>query len=213
METRALAWARRVQAIAQIGLTYSDNPYDRERYERLRDLAAEIFAAEVAPDDGDAEASARVRLDEVLAGLTGYPTPKVDVRALVRRDGGVLLVQERVDGRWALPGGWADVGSSPAENAVREVAEEAGVTVTPGRLLAVYDRARHNHPPAPNHIYKLFVRCDLVAGEPAPGTETLDAGFFDPDELPPLSSGRVTAAQIARLLYLDDHPELPPDLD
>jgi ADP-ribose pyrophosphatase YjhB (NUDIX family) len=213
MEPRALAWARRVQSIAQIGLTYSDNPFDRERYERLRDLAAEMFAAEVSGGDGEVEAAARVRLDEVLAGLRGYPTPKVDVRALVRRDGGVLLVRELVDGRWALPGGWADVGSSPAENAVREVAEEAGVTVSAGRLLAVYDRSRHNHPPAPNHVYKLFVRCDLVAGEPAPGMETLGAGFFDPADLPPLSSGRVTEAQIARLLYLDDHPELPPDLD
>jgi ADP-ribose pyrophosphatase YjhB (NUDIX family) len=213
METRALAWARRVQSIAQIGLTYSDNPFDRERYERLRDLAAEMFAAQVS--DGDGEASAKVRLDDVLAGLTGYPTPKVDVRALVRRDGGVLLVRERVDGRWALPGGWADVGTSPAENAVREVAEEAGVTVTPGRLLALYDRdrAEHNHPPSPYHVYKLFVSCDLVAGEPAPGTETMGAGFFDPADLPPLSTGRVTEAQIARLLYLDDHPELPPDLD
>jgi ADP-ribose pyrophosphatase YjhB (NUDIX family) len=214
METRSLAWARRVQAISQIGLTYADNPYDRERYENLRDLAAEMLAAETTGDDGD-EGRARVRLDDVLAGLTGYPTPKVDVRALVRSPGRdqVLLVQERVDGRWSLPGGWADIGSSPTENAVREVAEEAGVTVAAGRLLAVYDRARHDHPPSPNYIYKLFVACELVAGEPAPGPETMAAGFFDPGRLPPLSSGRVTAVQIARLLYLDDHPELPPDLD
>ena len=218
METRALAWARRVQAISQIGLTYSDNPFDRERYEKLRDLAAEMLAAETTADGNgeaptEAEAEARVRLADVLTGLTGYPTPKVDVRALVRSGGQVLLVQERVDQRWALPGGWADIGSSPTENTVREVAEEAGVTVAAGRLLAVYDRSRHGHPPSPNHIYKLFVACDLVAGELAPGLETLAAGFFDPDRLPPLSSGRVTAAQIARLLYLDDHPELPPDLD
>jgi ADP-ribose pyrophosphatase YjhB (NUDIX family) len=216
METRALAWARRVQAISQIGLTYSDNPFDRERYEKLRDLAAEMLAAETTADgngEAQSEAKARVRLADVLTGLTGYPTPKVDVRALVRSGGQVLLVQERVDDRWALPGGWADIGSSPTENAVREVAEEAGVTVAAGRLLAVYDRSRHGHPPSPNYIYKLFVACDLVAGEPAPGPETLAAGFFDPDRLPPLSSGRVTAAQIARLLYLDDHPELPPDLD
>jgi ADP-ribose pyrophosphatase YjhB (NUDIX family) len=212
VEARSLAWARRVQAIAQIGLTYSDNPFDRERYRSLRELAAEMLAAETA-EPGNGEAEARLRLAEVLTGLTGYPTPKVDVRALVRDAGRVLLVQERVDGRWALPGGWADVGSSPAENAVREVAEEAGVTVAAGRLLAVYDRSRHGHPPSPNHVYKLFVACDLVTGEPAPGPETLAAGFFDPGALPPLSSGRVTAAQIARLLYLDDHPELPPDLE
>ena len=212
MEPRALAWARRVQAISQIGLTYSENPFDRERYEKLRDLAAEMFAAGTA-GNGQTEADARARLDDVLTGLTGYPTPKVDVRALVRSGGRILLVRELVDGRWALPGGWADIGASPSENAVREVAEEAGVTVAARRLLAVYDRARHGHGPSPNYVYKLFVACDPVDGEPTGGIETSEAGYFDPGELPPLSTGRVTAGQIARLLYLDDHPELPPDLD
>jgi ADP-ribose pyrophosphatase YjhB (NUDIX family) len=204
-----LGWVARLQAIAQAGLELTDGVYDRERYAALRALATEIAAAHLdLPTPAE-----RMALEELLAGDGGYPTPKVDVRALVRSGGQVLLVQERVDQRWALPGGWADIGSSPTENTVREVAEEAGVTVAAGRLLAVYDRSRHGHPPSPNHIYKLFVACDLVAGEPAPGLETLAAGFFDPDRLPPLSSGRVTAAQIARLLYLDDHPELPPDLD
>jgi ADP-ribose pyrophosphatase YjhB (NUDIX family) len=209
MEAKALTWAKRIQAIAQIGLAYSGSPYDRERYEALRGLAAEMLA-----DQSDEPGPAgRLRIEEVLAGLRGYPTPRVDVRALVRRDGAVLLVRERADGRWALPGGWADVGSSPTENTVREVAEEAGCTVTAGRLLAVWDRGIHNPPSAVGAIYKLFFSCDHVAGDPTPGPETLAAGWFDPDALPPLSTGRVTAAQIARLLHLDNHPELPPDVD
>jgi ADP-ribose pyrophosphatase YjhB (NUDIX family) len=209
MEPMGLAWARRIQAIAQIGLTYTESPFDRERYQALRGLAAEMLAAQTDPDDG----GARLRIDELLAGLSGYPTPKVDVRALVRAGGRVLLVQERSDQRWAVPGGWADVGASPTENAVREVAEEAGCQVTARRLLAVWERSRHNHPPGSSAVYKLFFACDHVAGEPAAGPETLAAGWFDPDALPPLSTGRVTAAQIARLIHLDDHPELPPDVD
>jgi ADP-ribose pyrophosphatase YjhB (NUDIX family) len=210
MEPLALTWAKRIQAIAQIGLTYSESPFDRERYENLRSLAAEMLAAQTQPDGGVA---AQLRIDEVLACLSGYPTPKVDVRALVRVDGRVLLVQERSDGRWALPGGWADVGVSPTENAIREVAEEAGCAVTARRLLAVWDRSRHNHPAASYSAYKLFLACDHVEGEPAPGLETLAAGWFDPGALPPLSTGRVTETQIARLIHLDDHPELPPDMD
>jgi ADP-ribose pyrophosphatase YjhB (NUDIX family) len=209
MEPNSFTWAKRIQAIAQIGLTYSQGPYDRERYEALRVLAAEMLAAQT----DEPGRSGALRIERVLADLTGYPTAKVDVRALVRRDGRVLLVRERSDERWSLPGGWADVGATPTENAVREVAEEAGCAVTVRRLLAVWDRGRHNRPTATDTVYKLFFACDHVRGEPAPGPETLAAGWFDPADLPPLSTGRVTAAQIARLLHLDDHPELPPDVD
>ena len=120
-----LGWVARLQAIAQAGLELSDGPYDLERYKAVRALAAEIAAAHLDLP-GEAE---RLRLDELLAGDGGYPTPKVDVRALVRRDGKVLLVRERADGRWSLPGGWADVGWSPAAMVEREVAEESGLQV------------------------------------------------------------------------------------
>ena len=135
------------------------------------------------------------------------------VRALVRRDGEVLLVRERTDGRWSLPGGWADVGWSPAAMVEREVAEESGFQVRARRLLALWDRSRHNPGLYPHSVYKVAVACDLLGGEARPSIETLAAGWFALDALPELSTGRTTAAQIARLIELDDHPELPPDLD
>jgi ADP-ribose pyrophosphatase YjhB (NUDIX family) len=204
-----LGWVGRLQAIAQAGLELTDGVYDRERYRAVRALAAEIAAAHLdLPTPAE-----RLRLDELLAGDGGYPTPKVDLRALVRRDREVLLVREVADGRWSLPGGWADVGWAPAAMAEREVAEESGYQVRARRLLALWDRARHNPGPYPFSVYKVAVACDLVGGGPRPSIETLEVGWFRPAALPELSTGRITAAQIQRLVELDDHPELPPDLD
>ena len=208
-EPQWLAWAKRIQAIAQAGLELTDGDYDRERYAAVRALAAEIAAAHLElPSPAE-----RLRLEELLAGDGGYPTPKVDVRALVRRDREVLLVRERADGRWSLPGGWADVGWAPAAMAEREVAEESGFRVRARRLLALWDRARHNPGPFPHAVYKVAIACDLVGGRARPSIETLEVGWFLPDALPELSTGRITAAQIHRLVELDLHPELPPDLD
>ena len=204
-----LGWVARLQAIAQAGLELSDGPYDRERYLALRALATEIAAAHLELGSP----AERRRLEELLAGDGGYPTPKVDVRALVRRGREVLLVRERVDGRWSLPGGWADVGWAPTAMVEREVAEESGFQVRARRLLALWDRARHNSNPSLHSVYKVAVACDLLGGSARPSVETLDAGWFDPDALPELSTDRITAAQIARLVELDEHPELPPDLD
>jgi ADP-ribose pyrophosphatase YjhB (NUDIX family) len=204
-----LGWVARLQAIAQAGLELTDGVYDRERYAAVRALAAEIAAAHLELSSP----AERLRLDELLAGDGGYPTPKVDVRALVRRDREVLLVRERADGRWSLPGGWADVGWAPAAMAEREVAEESGYQVRARRLLALWDRARHNPGPFPHAVYKVAIACDLVGGSPRPSIETLEVGWFPPDALPELSTGRITAAQIRRLVQLEAHPELPPDLD
>jgi ADP-ribose pyrophosphatase YjhB (NUDIX family) len=204
-----LGWVVRLQAIAQAGLELSDGPHDRERYAALRDLAAEIAAAHLELPSQEA----RLRLEELLAGDGGYPTPKVDVRALVRRGGEVLLVRERSDGRWSLPGGWADVGWTAAAMAEREVEEESGFRVRARRLLALWDRSRHNPDPFPFAVYKVVVACDLLGGTARPSIETLEAGWFRPDALPELSTTRTTAAQVARLVELDEHPELPPDLD
>jgi len=204
-----LGWVTRLQAIAQAGLELTDGVYDRERYAALRALTVEIAAAHLEL----ASPAERLALEELLAGDAGYPTPKVDVRALVRRDAEVLLVREMADGRWSLPGGWADVGWAPAAMAEREVAEESGYQVRARRLLALWDRSRHNPGPFPHSVYKVAIACDLVGGTPRPSIETLEVGWFPPGALPELSSGRITAAQIARLVELDDHPELPPDLD
>jgi ADP-ribose pyrophosphatase YjhB (NUDIX family) len=207
-EPQWLAWAKRIQAIAQAGLTYSESSYDQDRYQALRALSVEIMASHLELADGE-----RPRLAELFASDYGYPTPKVDVRAFVAADGKILMVRERADGRWSIPGGWADVGSSPAEMAVRETAEESGYQVKARRLLAVWDKARHNPSPFPADVYKLVVACELVGGDGTAGSETLEVGWFAPDRLPELSVGRITAAQIHRLAELHAHPELPPDLD
>ena len=159
-----LGWVARRPAMAQAGLELTDGVYDRERYLALRALATEIAAAYLELGSS----AERLRLNELLAGDGGYPTPKVDVRALDRRDGEMLLVRERADGRWALPGGWADVGWSPAAMVEREVAEESGFQVRARRLLALWDRSRHNPGLFPYSVYKEAVACDLLVGS-APG--------------------------------------------
>ncbi|HYF80084.1 MAG TPA: NUDIX hydrolase [Symbiobacteriaceae bacterium] len=201
-----LGWAQRIQSIAQAGLTYSKDPYDLERFTQLRELAAEIMAQHTTvPHE---------LLRTALSLEEGYLTPKVDVRAVVfDAEGRLLLVRERAKGEWSLPGGWADVGDSPGEVAARETAEESGYIVKPMKMLAVYDRAKHDHPPLIWYTYKLFIRCTLLSGSPRESLETSGAAFFARDGLPALSRGRVTAAQIRRMFEHYDDPTLPTDFD
>jgi ADP-ribose pyrophosphatase YjhB (NUDIX family) len=205
MEPTWLGWARRLQAIAQSGLAYSPSQYDLERYEAVRQIAAEMMA------DGSASALAPIR--DLFASQAGYATPKVDVRGAVFREDRILLVEEREDGGWTLPGGWADVGESPAEATVREVREESGYQTRALKLLAVYDRNRHGHPPIPFHAYKLFFQCELIGGGPASSNETAGVDWFGEDSLPPLSTSRVTAAQIHRFFEHYQNPHWPTDFD
>ncbi|MCA9969788.1 MAG: NUDIX hydrolase [Anaerolineales bacterium] len=200
-----LRWAQRLQALAQSGLAYTESPYDAERYAEIRQIAAEMLAS---GDSGDA-----ARLAALFAAETGYATPKIDVRGVVFRDEQVLLVLERADNAWTLPGGWADVGQSPTACVEREVREESGFETRATRLLAVYDRNLHGHPPMLFHTYKLFFLCELRGGAAAPSTETSAVGFFPVDALPPLSVSRVTAAQIRRMHAHYHHPEWPTDFD
>lgn len=195
-----LEWAKQIQAISQAGLAYSKDMYDLERFEMLRGLSVEILSryTEVETE----------KVKTLFAGETGYATPKVDVRGVVFQDDRILLVRERVDGAWALPGGWADIGLSPKEVAVKEVKEEAGLTVVPVRLLAVLDKKFHDHPPEAYHIYKIFILCERVGGQAEAGMETLEVGFFDRDELPPLSLERNTPKQIQRLFDLRHSTEV-----
>jgi ADP-ribose pyrophosphatase YjhB (NUDIX family) len=207
VEPQWLRWARELQAIAQIGLTYAgENHFDRGRYARVREIAAEIMAGGGRLD--------REAVLDLMCGETGYATPKVDVRGVVFREDRILLVQEVSDGGWTLPGGWADVNESPAESVVREVREESGYQTRPLRLLAVYDRSKHPHRPAfPFHVYKLFILCALTGGGPATSGETSAVDFFAEDELPQLSLSRVTPAQLRRLFEHHRHPEWAADLD
>ncbi|HEY3340630.1 MAG TPA: NUDIX hydrolase [Anaerolineae bacterium] len=204
-EPQWLAWARQLQAHAQNGLTYSRDPYDLQRFGAIRALAAEIMAAYT---DADLHA-----LRGLFDQQTGYATPKVDVRAVVFRADELLLVREKTDGGWTLPGGWADVGESPGEAVVREVFEESGYQVRAAKLLAVYDRNRHNHPPIPWYVYKLFFGCELLGGAPTESIETDGIGFFKESQLPELSLSRIVPEQIQRMFEHQRHPEWPADFD
>lgn len=196
---------QQLRRIAQAGLAYSEGPYDRERYAQLTRLAAEITAAH-------ADASAD-RIEEILRAEPGYPTPKVDVRAVVPREGKLLFVKEAADGRWALPGGWADIGESASEVTAREVLEETGYTAEPRRLLALLDKSKHAHPRDLWWTYKVFFLCRLTGGEARPSHETLEVAFFGPDELPPLSLERNTEEQVRRMFVHAENPTLPTDFD
>ena len=191
-----LKWARRLQAIAQSGLAYAQDPYDVERYKQVRRIAAEI-AASRSGTEADS-------IDALFSEESGYATPKVDIRAVVLdEEGAVLLVREREDGLWTLPGGWVDVGESPSWSVKREVKEESGYEVRAVRLLALWDRDKHPHPPIPFHVYKVVFQCELLGGEPlAASTETEGVRFFSKDALPELSLGRITPHQIERLIQL-----------
>lgn len=200
-----IAWAQRLQAIAQTGLTFTQNPFDAERYEMIREIAAEIMAEQSELDIQS--------IRDLFADQAGYATPKVDVRGVVFKDDKILLVKERRDGRWTLPGGWADVGDSPAEATEREVLEESGYRAKAVKLLACYDRHKHGHPPHAFHIYKLFFLCDLEGGAPTTSIETEGVGFFPENEIPPLSLPRVTPVQIARFFEHYRHPDWATDFD
>jgi ADP-ribose pyrophosphatase YjhB (NUDIX family) len=202
-----LDWSQRLAAIAQTGLFYTQDPYDKQRYEQIREIAAEIAAAHTA---GEAAA-----ISDLFAHDSGYATPKVDVRAAIFEGDKVLLVREISDGGWTLPGGWADVGEPPSVGVVREVREEAGYECHAVRLLAVYDHRhpRHGHTFYMYHLFKLFFLCELTGGEPTTSIETDGVGFFPVDDLPELSVMRVTAGQIRRLYVLSQDPTLPADFD
>jgi ADP-ribose pyrophosphatase YjhB (NUDIX family) len=202
------AWldmAKRMQALAQSGLEYSDNKYDRDRYQQMRQLSLEIMHdfTELKMD----------KLVGAFASEQGYQTPKVDVRGVVFRGDQILMVRETIDGNWSLPGGWADVGLTPSEVAIKEVFEESGLEVVPERLLAVLDKKRHNHPPDMFHIYKIFILCRETGGELKGGMETSETGFFGPDKFPPLSVPRITREQISLMYEYKSDPLKPASFD
>ena len=184
-----LDWAREIQAISKIGLTYAEIPYDRERYEQLQALAVEIFAHYTGEDKAAVQAA--------LAMQPGYVTPKVDVRSACFRAGKILLVRERSDGRWCLPGGWADVGDLPSAAAEREVHEEAGFVCAARKLIGVFDANRTGEPLSAYHAYKLVFMCDITGGAAAANHETQGVDFFAQDVLPPLSEARSDARVLA----------------
>src|SRR5512133_530043 len=197
MKTKWLEWAREMQALAQSGLAFSENPYDRDRYHRLRQLATEIVHEHT---DVSFE-----KLKDLFAGESGYQTPKVDIRSAVFRGDKILMAREKIDGRWSLPGGWADVNTSVSESAARECLEEAGAVVKPKRIIAIHTADRHNDFVYPYTIYKIFVECDLLEHTFAENMETLESGFFSEDELPELSTERNNRKQIELCFESKNH--------
>ena len=200
---RLLLHAQRLQAIAQAGLAYSSSPYDRERYEQVRAISVTLLQ-ELTEEPLE-------KIIRVFASDDGYATPKVDVRVVLLQDGPeVLLVQEKLDGgKWTLPGGWADVGYTPFETAAKEAYEETGLLVKPVRLLALFDKRKHAHPPEPWYTYKAFIQCEVEGGSLVQDTqETTGARWFREDELPSLemSTDRTTASQLQTIVRLESDP-------
>lgn len=183
-----LAWAVELQSLAQAGLAYGRDAYDKERYARIRAISAEILAhmADLPVET----------VTELFCNEAGYQTPKLDTRAAIFHDGKILLVREN-DGRWSLPGGWCDVNVSVGENTVKEVREEAGLDVIPQQIIAVQDRAKHNLPVYAYGVCKIFVQCAAIGGQFMPNIETTESRYFPLDKLPPLAEEKNTAEQVA----------------
>lgn len=181
-------WAQELQFLSQCSLAYSKDKFDRERSERIREIACEMLSYKY---DIPIE---KVKLD--FAGELGYQTPKVETRAAVIKDNKILLVKEQFDGKWALPGGYQDVNMSIKENAIKEASEEAGAVVNPVKIIAVLDYNRHHHVNFPFGMVKVFVLCEYVSHSFVENTETLGAEFYALDELPELSTTRTTKKQL-----------------
>lgn len=205
MEPKWLDWAKQLQSIAQAGLTYSKDVYDLERFEQIRNISIEILSQQTEIDE--------TKIRDLFANETGYATPKVDIRAVIFRDNKILMVKENTDDCWSLPGGWADIGLTPSEVAVKEVKEESGFNVKPIKLLGVLDKKCHPHPPSPYHVYKMFIQCEIIGGQPTEGIETSAVGFFSENELPTLSIERNTKSQIEMIFRSLKNPEDPVYLD
>lgn len=186
-----LKWARTIQAISQIGLTYKKNHYDEENFTQLMGIAADMIAFHTQ--------QSKLDMQQNFLAQPGYATVKVDVRGAVVRDGKLLLVKEIVDGRWTMPGGWADVGETPAESVAREVLEESGFQVRPTKIIAVLDANRKGRPLEFYHAFKIIFLCEILSGEPTPSDETSAVDFFPFDNLPELSTNRTSLEHIKEI--------------
>jgi ADP-ribose pyrophosphatase YjhB (NUDIX family) len=206
MTDRHLEIARRLHALARTGSHFCANEFDRQRYEEIEDLAVKLLAGPSMPE--------QERLHSLWAHETGYVTPKVEVRgATFDEQGSVLLVRERVDGRWTLPGGWADVNESPSQSVEKEVEQESGYIARAVKLAALYDRNRHGHGPSLFQSWKAFFLCEIRGGHPRGSYETDAVGFFALDALPAMSIGRSTPPQVHRMYEHWVMRDLPADFD
>lgn len=197
--------ARRLFALSQTGLHFTPQEYDRERYREIARIAEAMLANE--------SVHSPEQLHETWFVEDGYATPKIDVRGAIYRDRTVLLVREVMDGKWTLPGGWADVNDSPACAVEKEIEQESGFTARAVKLAALYDRNKHDHPYYLFHAWKAFFICEITGGEPRLSNETDGVEFFPLDALPDLSTGRSTAKQIQRMYEHHLHRDWPTEFD
>ena len=200
-----LTVAKKINSIAQTGLAFTKDKYDKERYNELLDLSLQILNHITEIDTQ--------KLDFIFNRDIGYQTPKVGVRAVVFREDKILLVKERMDNKWCLPGGYADTGMTPSQIAITEVKEESGFDVQPTRILGLIDYNKHQQRPFPFDIYQLFMECKIIGGKAKAGLETSDVEFFDINNLPELSVRRVTKAQIIKMHELYKDKNLEPIFD
>ena len=200
-----LAWAREIQALSQTGLAFSQTEYDTERYQRLSAIAAEIVARHTD-----------LNQDAILQGFRtqpGYATVKVDVRGAILRNNQILLVQERRDRKWCMPGGWADVGETPSEMIAREIIEESGFKAQAQKIIGIYDANRGHTPLEFFHAYKIVFLCKILGGHPQTSNETMAVDFFDFDKLPPLSTDRTNERHLADVQAFIQDPQRPAVFD
>lgn len=195
-----LEWTREIQQLCQTGLTFSESEYDTQRYKRLTEIAAEIVSLHSTLD--------KEQLVKNLLAHPGYATPKVDIRAAIIEDNKILLVQEKMDNKWAIPGGWADVGESPADAIIRETKEESGLDIVPNKIIGVYDTNRDGRPLELFHAYKIVFLCEKVGGMPKISNETIAVDYFSFDRLPPLSISRTDEKHINDVLAHVNNPNL-----
>ncbi len=182
-----LEWAKELQFIAQAGLTYSKDAFDIERFERIREISAEIVSRQTGlPLE---------KVKDLFCNEEGFQTPKLDTRAAIFKDNKILLVKEK-NGTWSLPGGWVDVNQTIKSNTIKEVKEEAGLDVEATRIIAVQDRNLHNLPPYAYNVCKVFVLCEAQGGDFQPNIETIESGYFSLDEIPPLAEEKNNKEQI-----------------
>ena len=206
MTERRIEIARRLHALARTGLHFCKEEYDLERYREIETLAVELLAGPSLDE--------RAHLTALWAGETGYVTPKVEVRAATFDvDGRVLLVRERLDGRWTLPGGWADVNEAPSQSVEKEIEQESGYRARAVKLAALYDRSRHGHGPTLFHSWKALFLCEIASGTPRTSYETDAVDWFALDALPEMSVGRSTPAQVRRMREHWLQRDLPADYD
>jgi ADP-ribose pyrophosphatase YjhB (NUDIX family) len=196
LEPQWMIWAREIRAIAQTGLYFAldenanenNREFDQQRYTQLLELSADIIANHTDIN--------KISLLRSFNLESGYVTPKIDVRAAIFDDDSILLVQDRIEGSWSMPGGWADVNELPSKMIEREVVEESGIISKTIKIVGIYEANHDREPVSVFHAYKIIFLCERLGGEPTCSEETSSVRFFPIDSLPELTGPRTNTRQV-----------------